>query len=116
MSTNVAVQWVVSLLAASVTRLALCIVNLHQCTCTGQQHMLSAKSKCGTVVNTAAAWFVDLSKVVLMLQNDDKVICQQCHAAFYCSAYCQKKDAQSHKTACKRARLKSKLALKGAGK
>lgn len=45
----------------------------------------------------------------------DKVCCQECHAAFYCGANCQRQHAQLHKGACKRAKLKSKLASKATG-
>ncbi|DBA91120.1 TPA: hypothetical protein ACH3X1_016083 [Trebouxia sp. C0004] len=45
----------------------------------------------------------------------DKVCCQECHAAFYCGANCQRQHAELHKGACKRAKLKSKLASKATG-
>lgn len=45
----------------------------------------------------------------------DKVCCKECHAAFYCGANCQRQHAELHKGACKRAKLKSKLASKATG-
>ncbi|KAL0019658.1 hypothetical protein WJX77_010544 [Trebouxia sp. C0004] len=42
----------------------------------------------------------------------EKVECQGCHVTFYCSNECMKKHAVIHKGACKRAKLRSKLATK----
>lgn len=45
-------------------------------------------------------------------QQMEKVECQECHVTFYCSNECMKKHAVVHKSACKRAKLRSKLASK----
>ena len=54
----------------------------------------------------------NLTRAFCCVQQMEKVECQGCHVTFYCSNECMKKHAVIHKGACKRAKLRSKLATK----
>ena len=54
--------------------------------------------------------------VLCLLQQYDKVKCPECNLVWYCNAECQRKHAQIHKGACRRAKLRHKLAAKPNGK
>lgn len=56
-----------------------------------------------------------MTNKLCFMQQVDKVPCPECQAAFYCGALCQRQHAEFHKAACKRAKLKSKLATKTFG-